>query len=95
MIFQTLYTESKKKSDLEISAGLSTKNDDDGSDNEGDNDNSGFEGDDDDTSDNLNGNYSRETTPRKGMKRNASDVTPESSPTKKVCITCLFSKDIS
>nr|KAG5691526.1 hypothetical protein BaRGS_017739 [Batillaria attramentaria] len=71
---QLLYTESKKKSDLEVGASTS-KGGDDGSDGEDEGNESG---------DDVNGSCSAGSTPRKGVKRAASDTSPESSPSKKV-----------
>lgn len=83
---QVLYKESKTKSDLDVRASTS-KAADGGSDDEdnGGND-SGDEG--------LNGNSSSgASTPRKGVKRAASDASPDSSPDKKSKPTCKYGAD--
>ncbi|KAK7476103.1 hypothetical protein BaRGS_00032657 [Batillaria attramentaria] len=80
---QLLYTESKKKSDLEVGASTS-KGGDDGSDGEDEGNESG---------DDVNGSCSAGSTPRKGVKRAASDTSPESSPSKKSKPTCKYGAD--
>ncbi|KAK7093638.1 hypothetical protein V1264_007347 [Littorina saxatilis] len=74
---QTLYKESKRTSDLEVGPSTSKHNDEDDDGNESDGD--------------LNGmSESRESTPRKGVKRGASDTSPEASPAKKGKPTCRY-----
>lgn len=83
---QVLYKESKTKSDLDVRVSTS-KAADGGSDDEdnGGND-SGDEG--------LNGNSSSgASTPLKGVKRAASDASPDSSPAKKSKPTCKYGAD--
>ena len=75
-----LYKESKRTSDLNAGASSSKNGGDGGGAAADDDDEGGSESDGD-----LNGmSGSNESTPRKGVKRGASDTSPEASPAKKV-----------